>query len=80
MQKIYKKIIYLKENTIFVRNGIHSDADYYSSRVGVGVVVFVVVGGGGGGGFAIFKMGYHGRVSWYQALSYQANFLYGDFP
>ena len=27
----------------FVRDGIHSDADYNSSRVGVGVVVVVVV-------------------------------------
>ena len=33
----------------FVRDGIHSDADYNSSRVGVGVVVVVVV--------AIFTMG-----------------------
>ena len=34
---------------LFVRNGKHSDADYNSSRVGVGVVVVVVV--------AIFTMG-----------------------
>ena len=29
--------------TIFVRDGIHSDADYNSTRVGVVVVVVVVV-------------------------------------
>ena len=29
--------------TVFVRDGIHSDADYNSSRVGVVVVVVIVV-------------------------------------
>ena len=56
---------------IFVRDGIHSDADHNSSRVGVGVVVVVVIVVGGG--VAIFTMGYLEN-----ALSYQANFLYGD--
>ena len=35
--------LYLFISFIFVRDGIHSDADYNSTRVGVVVVVVVVV-------------------------------------
>ena len=54
---------------ICVRDGIHTDADYNSSRMGVGVVVFV-----GGVVIAIFTMGYLENT-----LSYPANFLNPNF-
>ena len=47
----YKQLNTCQTESFFVRDGIHSDADYNSSRVGVGVVVVVVVV------VAIFTMG-----------------------
>ena len=42
-QTLRYNVAYIIFHQIFVRDGIHSDADYNSSRVGVGVVIVVVV-------------------------------------